>query len=153
SICTGCATGCNDEIHFTQGKIYRLVPRWNPDVNRYWMCDQGRFTYKEVHERRLGSPEGAGHPSTWERAPEEAAQKLRTALAGEKDKVGVVFSAQATNEDNHALARVAFDLLGLEKAYLAGRPPQPERADQILRHADMNPNSAGALIAARRRLA
>ena len=34
--------------------------------------------------------------------------------------------------------------------YLAGRPPRPERADDILRSADVNPNTAGARILGRR---
>jgi NADH-quinone oxidoreductase subunit G len=152
SICTGCATGCNDEIQFSAGRIWRLYPRHNPEVNRYWMCDEGRFTYREIHERRLGTALIAGEPAPLARALEAASARL-TAAQKAGASFGVVFSAQASNEDNFALARLAFDLLKVEKAYLAGRPPRPERADQILRHADMNPNSAGALLTARGRTA
>ena len=41
SVCAGCATGCNTEIHHAKGVIYRIVPRENPDVNKFWMCDDG----------------------------------------------------------------------------------------------------------------
>src|SRR5258708_26227305 len=54
SVCAGCATGCNDEVHHAQGRIYRLVPRENQAVNKICMCDEGRFTYKEITPRRLG---------------------------------------------------------------------------------------------------
>ena len=44
SVCTGCATGCNIDIHHREGRIFRFRPRYNPDVNQYWMCDEGRMT-------------------------------------------------------------------------------------------------------------
>src|SRR4051795_5365585 len=52
SVCPGCATGCNIEVHHAQGKPWRLVPRHNAEVNQYWMCDEGRFTYKRLAEPR-----------------------------------------------------------------------------------------------------
>src|SRR5436309_10606815 len=33
SVCAGCATGCNMEVHHARGQIYRLVPRENQNVN------------------------------------------------------------------------------------------------------------------------
>src|SRR5262245_39259384 len=152
SICTGCATGCNDEIQFAAGRIYRLYPRHNPQVNQYWMCDEGRFTYHEIHEGRMGAPTVAGAGAPWEQALGAAAHKLLAPLTHDRARVGVVLSAQASNEDNFALARLAFDGLGLERAYVGGRPPRPERADKILRHADVNPNAAGALAVGRGQL-
>ena len=46
SICTACARGCNIQVETLHNKIKRLVPRHNPHVNDYWMCDQGRH---DVH--------------------------------------------------------------------------------------------------------
>ena len=75
-----------------------------------------------------------------------AAQRLSALRdAGAGKLLGVVLNAQATNEDNYLLLKVA-TALGVEKIYLAGRPPRPERADDILRSADVNPNTAGARI-------
>src|SRR5437868_4375093 len=48
SVCPGCATGCNVEVHYAQEEVWRLVPRHNDAVNKYWMCDEGRFAYKEL---------------------------------------------------------------------------------------------------------
>ncbi|MCF6285715.1 MAG: hypothetical protein L3K26_11045, partial [Candidatus Hydrogenedentes bacterium] len=45
SVCNGCSTGCNIEIHHKGGKTYRLIPRQNDDVNGHWMCDDGRISY------------------------------------------------------------------------------------------------------------
>lgn len=57
SVCPGCATGCAIRIDHADGRIYRLKPRHSPKVNDWWICDEGRFGYKYVHdERRLEAP-------------------------------------------------------------------------------------------------
>ncbi|HTE56494.1 MAG TPA: 2Fe-2S iron-sulfur cluster-binding protein [Kofleriaceae bacterium] len=143
SVCQGCATGCNIEIQHRNERVWRLVPRPNPAVNHYWMCDEGRFTYHALREKRLVSPLVGGLPSRWDQALTAAAVALRAVLETDRDKVGVVFSPQHTNEDNHALARLARDIWRIERFYVGGKPPVPERADKILRDADVNPNRRG----------
>jgi len=144
SVCAGCATGCNDEVHHARGKIYRLVPRENEAVNKFWMCDEGRFTYKEIDTARVAAPRIGGETSSMDKALAFAAERL----AGvPRELLGVVLNAQATNEDNYFLAKVA-KALGITHVYLAGRPPKPERADDVLRSADVNPNTAGARVIA-----
>ena len=142
SVCPGCATGCNVEVHHSRGKIYRLVPRVNHAVNQHWMCDEGRFTYKPVHAGRLAAPRSGGVPVEWDKALDDAGTLLRSALDAGAGKVGVVFNAQSTNEDLYALARLAFDHLRVGKAYLAGL--DQGWSDDILVSADKNPNTAGA---------
>jgi NADH-quinone oxidoreductase subunit G len=48
SVCPLCSNGCNvilDVRHRQRGEeLLRSVPRENPAVNRWWMCDEGRFT-------------------------------------------------------------------------------------------------------------
>ncbi|HET6149087.1 MAG TPA: molybdopterin-dependent oxidoreductase [Polyangia bacterium] len=143
SVCPGCATGCNIEIHSARQRVYRLVPRINPAVNKHWMCDDGRFTYKPLHADRLAAPRVAGAPVDWDRALEEAGKLLHAALDADAGKVGVVFSAQATNEDLYVLERLAFEHLRVGKAYLAGRDQGWH--DDILVSADKNPNTTGAI--------
>src|SRR5262249_51176207 len=83
SVCSGCATGCNIEVHHSQGEIWRLVPRENQQVNKFWMCDEGRFTYKEVRHRRhsgvrIGSGKGLlAQAASIEKAVAFAAERLR----------------------------------------------------------------------------
>jgi len=143
SICPGCATGCNIEVHTAREKVERLVPRENPYVNQYWMCDEGRFTYKRLYDDRLGTPVSGGQLVEWDRALEEAAKLLRAAVDQGAGKIGVVFSAQSTNEDLYALSRLAFDSLGVTRAYVAGL--DQGWSDNILVSADKNPNTAGAI--------
>jgi NADH-quinone oxidoreductase subunit G len=141
SVCNGCATGCNIEIHHKNGRAWRLVPRENQDVNKYWMCDEGRLTYHPLREQRLVGATVDGLPAGWDRAIRAAADRI-AAVAG-SGKLGVVLSAQASNEDNFALARLA-KAWGVTNVYIAARPDVPERADGKLRVADVNPNRAGA---------
>src|SRR3954466_1038246 len=63
SVCAGCATGCNDEIHHARAQIYRLVPRENQAVNKFWMCDEGRLTYKEIRTSRVAGARLSGQTS------------------------------------------------------------------------------------------
>ena len=58
-ICSGCAVGCNIEIHTkhrgpgiprpdgtpSKPAVDRLMPRENKSVNDWWMCDKGRWGY------------------------------------------------------------------------------------------------------------
>ena len=48
SLCTGCGTGCNTVIGSRENRMYRYEPRQNDTVNRCWMCDAGRLTYKGI---------------------------------------------------------------------------------------------------------
>ncbi len=154
SICPGCSTGCNIEIHHHQGEAWRLVPRENQEVNKFWMCDEGRFTYKELRSKRLAGARigvGKGLPgqlANAEKAATEAASRLNQVLEA-KGSIGVVFGAQAQNEGLFLLRRVVEHLrqLGADvTCYVSGRKDRPERADRILRSADVNPNTQGARL-------
>lgn len=52
SVCPGCSTGCAIGVDHNEGRIWRLKPRFNPGVNDWWMCDEGRFGWKYVHDPR-----------------------------------------------------------------------------------------------------
>lgn len=50
NVCAGCSTGCNIKVEENQDRIYRLKPRENAHVNGWWMCDEGRYGWKHVHD-------------------------------------------------------------------------------------------------------
>lgn len=57
-ICHGCAKGCNITVEHNREKyqddiIYRFRPRLNSQVNGYFICDEGRLSYKKENEGRL----------------------------------------------------------------------------------------------------
>ncbi|TNF59997.1 MAG: 2Fe-2S iron-sulfur cluster binding domain-containing protein [Deltaproteobacteria bacterium] len=147
-VCTGCATGCNTHVDYDPryGKVYRLRPRDNADVNKYWMCDDGMMTYTRHDTDRLLMPTtGRGDermPVGEDEALDLAAEKLK---AVDASKLAVVLSAQHTTEDNLALAKLAA-ALGADRLYLAALGGW--EGDDILRSDDNNPNRAGATQAA-----
>ena len=64
TICTLCEKGCNTTAwikakpEWAKGaQLIRTTPRYNPDVNGYWMCDIGRFDYRWIEgDERLQRP-------------------------------------------------------------------------------------------------
>lgn len=53
SVCTRCSTGCNIIAEENRGEIWRYRARANPHVNDYWICDEGRYSYKAAHAPTL----------------------------------------------------------------------------------------------------
>ena len=143
-VCTGCATGCNTHVDYDprNGKVYRLRPRDNEDVNKFWMCDDGMMTYQRHSNDRLLAPTAgrgdARAPIGEDEAIQQAAEELGKVDA---DKLAFVLSAQNTTEDNLALAKLA-GALGSTRLYLAALGGW--EGDDILRSDDNNPNRGGA---------
>jgi NADH-quinone oxidoreductase subunit G len=153
SICPGCARGCNIEIHVNRRRphhdegrrVARLKPRFNAEVNRWWICDEGRYGYRFIDdERRLTAPgsrmEGAEIELGWT----ETVRLVAGALAAvPPDQVGVIASPQLSNEDLYML-RELVRALGVEAVDYRVPPRQPGYEDAFLIRADKNPNSRGA---------
>ena len=53
AICTRCSTGCNVKSEENRGQIWRYTPRFNPEVNDHWICDEGRLSYKAANDPGL----------------------------------------------------------------------------------------------------
>ena len=80
-VCTGCATGCNTHVDYDPryGKVYRLRPRDNEDVNKFWMCDDGMMTYTAVTPKTASWRQ---RPDAGRHAP-PSARTRRSSLAAE----------------------------------------------------------------------
>jgi len=139
TVCTGCATGCNSFSDFDprNQKVYRYRPRENLAVNKFWMCDDGMLDHRRIHEGRVLSARVGGEFAALPTAPAKAAEILGGANA---DTTAVVLSAEHSNEDNFALLTLA-KAMGFSGVYQSGRPAG--QGDDILRHPDKNPNTAG----------
>lgn len=136
SICTLCARGCNVRIDHHWNRVLRVVPRFNPEVNSYWMCDRGRVEYRWINERRIQEPRLGPREISTREALETLAARLRE-FYGE---VVVLLSPKLCNEDLLVLQR--FFTRTVPAKRLGGgslEPLQPE--DAILRRADPHPNS------------
>ncbi len=120
SLCTGCEVGCNVTIEHRRGKIKRYKPRFNPEVNDYWMCDYGRSTFERYEKLpRLAAvrvrPEASGPASNgggfqggWKEALDLVHRELRTANGS---GVAILGSGFLTTEEAYLLGKLA-DVLG-----------------------------------------
>jgi NADH-quinone oxidoreductase subunit G len=153
SVCASCATGCSIDIHHRRGEMYRFRPRYNPDVNQYWMCDEGRISYKRYQgEGRLLQPVARDHDRwsvrTWEAARAAVTDKIRAAIAAHgASSVAAIVSAQSTNEEVFLVDRLFRGELQSRVAGLSWSPPDATH-DDFLIDADKNPNSAGLRLLA-----
>lgn len=57
SVCGECSAGCNISVDSYNDTIYRIIPRTNMEVNKYWICDTGRYSQKKYGDlERLTIP-------------------------------------------------------------------------------------------------
>jgi NADH-quinone oxidoreductase subunit G len=140
TVCTGCATGCNSFTDFdprTQ-TVHRYRPRENLAVNKYWMCDDGMLDYQRIHEGRVLSAQVKSEQVTREVAVARAAELIR---GRNPATIGVVLSAEHSQEDNLAVIWLAREVIGTKQIFVSGRAEG--QGDEILINSDKNPNSAG----------
>jgi NADH-quinone oxidoreductase subunit G len=143
SVCTGCSRGCSTFVDFMGQDTYRYRPRDNEQINKSWMCDQGRLSYKYVNQRRLAAVMlGRGEDrreATVAEALKSVAEQFK-ALAG-TEGLAVLVSPVASNEDLIASLSFARDALGVRSVYVGGR--HEGASDHYLMTADKNPNRKG----------
>ncbi len=104
SLCTGCEVGCNITMEHRRGDIKRYKPRFNVEVNDYWMCDYGRASFERYKSvPRLVSPKVRGNATTWKDALDAVHRGLQEAQ-GETAFLG---SGNLTTEEAWLFAQLA----------------------------------------------
>jgi len=123
NVCSGCAAGCSIFTEHNQDTVYRLKPRENPDVNRWWMCDDGRYGWHHLHDaarilaagrRGAGTAACAGAFAAVEWADVVASLRADLERSG---RLAVAVSPMLTVEDAWLLCSVARSID--ERAFLA----------------------------------
>jgi len=138
SVCPGCSTGCNIRIDYEADRIYRLKPRYNPDINGRFMCDKGRMTYKAVHDnKRLVDPVFGDSTLKWS----DAMEQLKTVVG--QGKVGMIIgSAHQSLEELHLL-KILAAATGCETVCGGVAGSEIGEGDDLLLSADRTPNRKG----------
>jgi len=124
TMCTLCSKGCNTSAwlkakpEWAKGsRLIRLTPRFNPDVNGYWMCDIGRFNYHWTEgETRLRRPmlrrgatlEAAG----WHDVEPRLRDGIQAAGSSAPEAVRFLVSAHASTEELFVLKQLIEGLVG-----------------------------------------
>jgi NADH-quinone oxidoreductase subunit G len=143
SICPGCATGCNVRIDSHAGTIYRLKPRRNDHVNKEWMCDLGRYTYKPVAgETRLSKPFECVNGERRTLSSIEALARLDEFL-GDGLALGIASPHQSL-EELFLFRRLVLRVAGAERCVGGVAEHDQGEGDDLLLSADRSPNREGA---------
>ncbi|HWU36617.1 MAG TPA: molybdopterin-dependent oxidoreductase [Candidatus Acidoferrum sp.] len=158
SVCPLCSQGCNtilDVRHGQRGEeLLRIRPRENPGVNRWWMCDEGRFTFRYLSDpARLRVPAWREKDRLVEMDYDDLLLRLARALRRVVEShgpqaVGCIASSRLTNEELFLVRRFFRESVGTPHLDFRIRPdqwkPTDASEDGILRRTDKTANSHGA---------
>ena len=103
SVCVHCAVGCNTILNERDGSLRRVLNRYNGEVNRYFLCDRGRFgagfvnAASRIRAPMLRTPDGILRATSMANALELFAGAL-----GDGPVIGIG-SPRASLEANFAL--------------------------------------------------
>jgi NADH-quinone oxidoreductase subunit G len=107
------AFGTNLYAHVLRGKLMRMVPRENEEINETWIADRDRFGFEGMYSaERVSQPmlriDGVLQAVDWEVALNAAAEGLQKAGAARGAAgPGFLASPSATLEEMYLLAQIA----------------------------------------------
>jgi len=155
SICPLCSRGCNILIDWLPGfpripttqRVFRIRARENPDVNKFWICDFGRYGYRYLDEDRqekiLLKKGGKDTELSWEKARLYLVEKIKSLLFMKKrSRLAVILHTWLTNEELFLAHKIFRQGLGLENIYIVD--PPAGKGDGFLLTEERTPNSRGA---------
>ena len=150
------AGGENISLHFNEGQVWRVKPRFNAEVNTWWISDDTRYSYKVLADpKRLTTPTkrqlGAPTATTFGPALEAAKAGLSAVVKG-GGHVYAVLSPMMACEEAHLLGN-AIRMLD-PQAVLALGPVPTTGQNQVFKNssngkqtfviqAEKVPNAAG----------
>lgn len=104
--------GSNLSAHVLLGRVKRVVPRVNEDINETWLSDRDRFSYAGIYAPdRLQQPmireAGGWRTAGWEEALQLTASKLAAAVCADGGAgLGAWVAPSATLEEGYLLQRL-----------------------------------------------
>jgi NADH-quinone oxidoreductase subunit G len=149
TVCPLCSNGCNITVGVDprKGRVSRVRPRINLDVNDYWICDIGRYGFKEVQvTNRLREPLRRRGESfrivTWEEALDCIVSEFTLARNESPNSLAFVGSPVLTNEECYLLKKLA-ELLDINNLTIRTGKAEGEKKFGLI-STDPFPNSSGA---------
>jgi NADH-quinone oxidoreductase subunit G len=126
------SVGSNINAHYLRGKIKRVVPRDNEEINECWLADRDRFSYQGIYtDDRLTKPMvkrgGQWEETDWETALAVAVDGLRKVTTASPDQLGTLVSPTATLEEMYLLGKL---VRGLGSRNIDHRLRQGDLSDQ-----------------------
>ena len=106
-------TGANLFGHVLRGKLLRVVPRKNEEINETWISDRDRYACYGIYasdrvEKPMVKSEGEWRETSWEDALARAAAGMKR-ISTEKgaEQIGMLASPNSTLEEFYLLSRLA----------------------------------------------
>jgi NADH-quinone oxidoreductase subunit G len=161
SVCADCSTGCSTHLDGNKNIVYRLRPRYNPQAQGHFMCDDGRLGYHYVNSKdRFLRPEARRNGElaavSWPEVVAEIRRAFQAAAAKDGSAVVAVFSPFLTCEEAYLLAmfirglspfaRLALGpvpVVGEDDAYPKDRRGKPIQPVKFTIRAEKCPNRKG----------
>lgn len=153
------ASGDNIFVEHNDGEVHRFKPRTNMSVNKWWISDEIRASWKHVHDgNRLKEPLrrqfGVQVPTDWPRGISDAVDSIKRSVSAGK-RLMLMLSPMISCEDAFLLATAAkaldskvvlamgpVPMKGTDKSFPANKP------DGYKIYAEKAPNVRGVQRAA-----
>lgn len=148
SVCPLCSRGCSIVLDTREDELNRVRPRTNPEVNGYFICDEGRFgLLEEYHPAdRITSCALGRDPAALPEVLDTFAERCR---AG---RLLVVASTQQTCEFLWTLRELLDGSTVLGEVDFAYPAPPREEGDGLLRTGEKAANARGLRLLGYREL-
>lgn len=107
------SVGSNIYAHVLRGRVMRIVPRQNDDINETWIADRDRYSYEGIYsadrqQKPMVRENGVWREVDWQTALQLAAEKLgKIARDSQGSQLGVLASPSSTLEELHLATRIA----------------------------------------------
>lgn len=79
SICPHCGNGCHIFLEHRRGIVKRFLPKQCDEINHYWLCDHGRFSFSWMNQWDRVDGEVKGKLASWEEIFQELSQRWQEA--------------------------------------------------------------------------
>jgi NADH-quinone oxidoreductase subunit G len=133
ALCLECSRGCNVYVDFEGNKydsekIYRYRPRENQEVNGYFICDEGRLSYRKENI-----------PSN---KSSETVESFKGYLQAHNNMLLFLVSPECSLEDMYAIQKLA-TIYGAKISGYSDGYIDRDFEDDFLKKADKAPNRSG----------
>ncbi len=148
TICNGCSTGCSTKVYFNKEGLFRVKPKHNEAVNGYWMCDEGRNTYKFVNkENRLLKTYEKANGQDWKESKPagELVKNVGKYFQDVKpEEMALVLTGQLTNEEYESILKAFTEKYKVKNIFHWNNNEKSlNDFDGLLIRGDKNPNTKG----------
>jgi NADH-quinone oxidoreductase subunit G len=127
--------GENIFIDQSEGRVYRIKPRFNQQINKWWISDDIRYNWKFVHENRLQAIQsgGASGAPTWSQALEKLTETCKKIVSEQgHGSVALVLSPFDATEEMFLAARWIREID--PQAFLVLNEPKIDGQDQVFKN-------------------